>query len=307
MDILDIQFKLQDTAAAIAKTEAIVARRPNDPVPATNLRSLHKRQAALEAQFLAESAKRGRDVCAYRVIPDGDHPTIAALTSALSSFQVMFARVYDAIKNGPKERARLSPESVIESAFNFGYAYPGSIGILMTLPNERLLLGGTKLDQAMDTVFSIAAAETSDEIAAFARELGVPPIRAAYVWADAHATGGLSADIEWMRSDEVRNRSLIQRPDLERLKATIEQTSEETEEDVVVVGELVGAEITRRTFHLEVEGGGDIRGTMDEKIGHEHTVELPKRYRAVLKKRSRIHYSIDKEEITYHLLSLSRE
>lgn len=307
MDILDIRFKLQDTSAAIAKTEAMVVRRPDDPIPVINLRSLHKRQGALEEQFLAESKRRGLDVCSYRVIPDRDYPTISALTSTLSSFQEMFSIIYDAIKHGPKKRARLKSETTLESSFTFGYAYSGSVGIVMTLPNDRLLFGGTKLDDAMASVFKTISAQTTDEIAALAKELGVPPIRAAYKWADAHATGGLSADIEWMRSKEVRRRTLIQLPELEHLKSTIKQTGEETEEHIKVIGELVGVEISQQRFHLTVEGGGDIRGTMDQRIGHEYTVELPKRYRAELKKTSLIRYAVDEEEVKYHLLNLYRQ
>lgn len=59
----------------------------------------------------------------------------------------------------------LLDEIVAETALTFGYTFPGSVGIVFTMPNERLLIGETALDEADRKVFDMAKAQTPDQIA----------------------------------------------------------------------------------------------------------------------------------------------
>ncbi len=304
-NVLEIQEKLQDTNAAIAQLERAMAVEPESLALSAVGKSLAKRQRTLESEFLAVVDSLGVDVCSYRLFGEHARPTITALSNALGDFQTLVSVVFDAIKTSlPKMRARVSAESAMETAFRFGYAFPGSLGIVLTLPNERLLFGESKLDESIFTIFDMAKASDSSQILKFAKRLGPAPIRAMYKWARDQAQSGLGVEIEWRRDRDVRAKLLVQRPEFEHLQRLIDETSQETREEITVTGQLVGADVERRSFHMRLESDTEIRGFFTDAIGLSHTVELPKLYRANITKTVTIRYSTEEEDIHYHLLRL---
>src|SRR6266853_3568134 len=110
MEILELQTMLQDTNTAIAELERAVLQDPASLSLAANLRSLQKRHSTLEENFVALANQLELDVCKYRLFPESGRPTIAALSHAWADFQNLFSVVYDALKNGPKSRARVSAD-----------------------------------------------------------------------------------------------------------------------------------------------------------------------------------------------------
>ena len=303
-DLIAIQEELQDLNALIARHERASAVHPSAKSLRANIQTLKRRRQVLEDAFSEAAARVEVDICSYRLVPSESRLSIAALSKALNGFQTLFSLVYDAIKTGPKQRARLSTEATNSTSFGYAYSFNGSVGFTMTLPNEQLLLGETHLDEAMRIVFLMAQAKSSQEIAEFAKKLGPPPVRAMYRWADDHIEGNLEANIEWRRREEVRSSLFVQKPQLEQLRKAIDETSNETEEDLDVMGNLVGADVNRKTFHIEMEGGGEIRGTFTDAISEEHTVTLPKAYGARIRKTKTIVYSTEEERTFYLLLSL---
>ena len=303
--LLDIQEQLLNTNAALARMERAAAEDPSSSSVQAMGRSLRKRQQALESAFLAEANSIGVDVCTYRLFGDGGNPTIAGLSKVLGDFQTFVSTVYNAIKTAaPKERTRVSGSIARESSFEFGYVFAGSLGIVLTVPNERLLMGESKLDETMETVFAMARATDSSQILEHAKQLGPASVRAMYNWAVGHTQSGLGVDIQWRRERVVRAELLAQRPELERLSATIETTSDEKEEQFDSECELVGADVTRQSFHLKLSTGEDIRGSFKDAISPSQTVELPKRYKATLLKTTSIRYSTGEEKVSYQLLRL---
>ena len=305
-ELLDTVEKLQDTQAAIRRAEKTVAEYPDLPSVVLSLRSLQERQQTLETTFASLADELWLDVCSYRVLPERDGSvTLPSLTNTLGEFQALFTLVYDALKNGPKQRGRASSEATAATTFGFGYSFTGSVGFALTLPNERLLVDETDLDRAIRTVFEMAQAESSEQIAVFAHELGAAPIRTMYRWATDHVRSGLNVDIDWRREEQVRTGLAIQIPQLENLQHAIAATSDEVEETFTVTGLLVGAHVHSHSFELELEDGNQIRGKMAEGIGSEHTVELPGRYTAQIRKTTQINYATEEDIVSYHLLSLN--
>lgn len=304
IELTALQEELQDLNALIAKHERTLASHPEAKSLCANIQTLKRRRQILEDDFLEAAAKVEIDVCSYRLIPGESRPTIMALSKALSDFQSLFSLAYDALKEGPKQTAKLSAQVMNETFLGFAYSFTGSIGFVMTLPNERLLLGETYLDQAMQMIFQMAKATTAQQIADFAKRLGPPPVRAMYKWANDHVENGLGADIEWRRREQVRSSLFVQEPQLEHLKEVIEEMSEEKEEELEVVGNLIGADVKRKTFHLETVGGGEVKGIFADAISTVQTVELPKPYSARIRKRTKIVYSMEEEKTEYFLLRL---
>ncbi len=302
--LLDTIEKLQSTQEAIRRTKELLAKHPRDYGMLANITSLEKRALSLEEDFLAEASTEHLDICTYRMFADErkTYP-ILAVGSALSDLQRWFSTVYDALKHGPKRRAKLAPETVQQSTLDFAFAFTGSIGVAMTIPSERLLFDND-LQRAIQKVVEMAGADSSEKIYHFAKEVGAASVSAMYRWVSDHVASGTGAEIKWMRNQAEVVAGTFEKHQLADLGRAIEQTSEETEETLNVVGDLVGADINRHTFHLVFEEAEEIRGTMAESIGLEYTVELPRRYMAVIRKISFVNYAKDEEYVKYHLLEL---
>jgi hypothetical protein len=304
----EIQEKLLETNAAIAELEKAIANDPKSLSLSAMMKSMEKRYQKLETDFLHEVDSLGVDVCAYRIFGEEEgRPTLKALSSVLGDFQNLVSTVYDAIRTAvPKVRARISAEIAAETEFRFGYTFPGSVGIVLTIPNQRLLIGESYLDECLRVISEMAKVHDSPEVLEYAKRLGPASVRAMYRWAYDHAESGLGVDMEWRRERIIRTRLFAQRPELERLHQTISLTSEEQVSESTAHGNLVGANVTRRTFQMELDTGEEIRGSLskDMVISEEQTVELPKRYKAQIEKRQKIYYSTEEEAVSYHLLKL---
>jgi len=303
-NLLDIIQKISATQEAIRKTQELLRKFPEDYTIMANLESLAKRATALEDSFLHNAHQEHMDVCTYRMIAnDNANYPILSLGSALGDLQRWFSTVYDALKNGPKQRARLAPEVLQHTTLNFAFTFSGSVGVAMTIPSERLLFDND-LQRTMHKTVEMLKAESSDQIHYFAKELGAASIRSLYNWVIDHNKAGVGAEIRWLRDVEVIDDINIDAVHLSNLSKAIEETSDTKEEVLELAGDLVGADIQRHTFHMAFEEAEEVRGTMSENIGLEYTVELPKRYIATIRKRSFVNYATEEENIRHHLINL---
>lgn len=304
--LLELQEKLRDTSAAIAELERAAIKEPYSPSLGLMAKSLEKRRLVLDSEFSTEADNLGIDVCTYRMLGDRDHQTLRALVQALGGFQTVVSVVYDAVKTKvPKIRAPyITAELARETEFGFGYTFPGSVGVVLTLPNDRLLFGESWLDESFSEISNIIKAKDSSQISSFAKRLGVASVRALYSWAFDHDRLGLGASIEWRRAKTIRNQLLTQQPEFEEFHKTIEQLSEQTITEREIVGQLEGADVIKKTFHIKLDDGEDIKGSFTDAISEEQTVELPKRYRAIVIRTEQIKYSTEQEIVSYHLTNL---
>jgi hypothetical protein len=304
--LLDLQQRIQDTNALIAQMQRSL-QSPDVPrsVIAT-LRSLESRLQMLEHEFLELASRKSLDVCSYRMFTATDKFKLSGFAKALADFQATFSLTYDALKHGPKQRATISPEVEAATAFDFGYAFSGSLGVVLTLENERLLLGETLLDETANVVFQMAKATTSEEVAVFAKRIGPPPIRALYKWASDHVAADMGADIEW-RKDGARSALLVQQQELYRLREAIAATSDETTERHTYTGTLKGLDVTTKRFRLERPDGEEIVGSTGDVVRAGHSVEVPSTQTVRLELKTKIHYSTDKEERIWRLLGFVSE
>jgi hypothetical protein len=304
-DLLDIQEKLQDTGAMIATVERQLAEYREERGLAINLASLQKRHAQLEREFDAAASQLGMDVCRYRILPELSQVKLLGLTSALSDYQSLISIVFAAVSGGPKQTAKVSAEILAQTALDFGYSFPGSVGFAFTVPNERLLLIEGNLDEAIRLIGQAAKAQSSAEIRESARRLGIGPIRVLYRWAEGHVKARLSAEIEWRRGKEVRSSLLMQEPEFEILQRAIAETSDEEQREISLTGILIAVDVARRTFRLEPDTGGQtVSGAFAQAIDSAHPVEVPKRYHATLRQTKRVKYSTEEEQVEYELIRL---
>ncbi len=304
--LIEIQKQILETNGALAELEREIVKEPKSESLAAMAKSIEKRYIELEEAFLDEADNVGVDVCTYRLLSEEEErSTVKAVSTALIDFQNLVTTVYDAVKTAiPKTRARISKEIEVETEFRFGYTYPGSVGVVLTMPNERLLFGESNLDESVRLISEMARLHDSPSVLEFAKRLGPASIRALYRWAYDHDESGSGVEIEWRRKKVIRTRLFAQRPELKRLHNTIGMTSDESVSEQTLHADLVGADIMRQTFHMKLDTGEEIRGSMSEAIGEEKTVELPKRYRVKIVKTEKIFYSTEQEIVSYYLKEL---
>jgi hypothetical protein len=233
-----------------------------------------------------------------------DYPIIS-VTRALASFQELVTTVFDAYRTQPKLRARFTADVVVGSTLSFGYAYPGSLGFVLTMPNERFLVGESELDRAIQTIFEMAKAERPAQLAAYVARVGVASIRRLYAWSQSHAEYGLSADIRWRRRQADRARLVVQKEELARLREIIDQASEENAEQFNVTGELIGLDIgSGNHFRISVPLAEDVAGRISDSFDRASHYEIHGRVTAGVIKRSKIYYSTEREEEWWELVRL---
>ncbi len=226
-----------------------------------------------------------------------------ALAKALLNFQTTFSTVYDAETTGAKSTSHVGVQSAADTTFGYAYSFTGSVGFTLTLPNERVLVLESDLDRAINTLFTMLKATSSDQVNSFAKGLGAGPIHALYAWVDALVRSGLGADIDWRRGTQVRASVFVDLPELENLKQAIEETSDEKTETLIVVGRLVAADFKAKnhTFRMELEDT-ELRGIMSSNVAEVEG--LPRQYRAEVEKTTIINYAKDQEVESYVLTRL---
>jgi hypothetical protein len=203
--------------------------------------------------------------------------------------------------NGPKKRVSAGADVVNASALGFGYTFSGSIGVMMTLPNERLLIDKTQLDEAMGRTFELIRARTPRDIESMTESVGLPAVRLAYQWALENTKAGFGADISWQRASDKMLEVRVQPQEVAEL--AISMGAAIAKEVVVFVGDLMHVDMADHTFEMAIEGK-KIKGTFDGAISAAHPAQLPKRYKATLTVSTKIAVNAGEEDISYFLVRL---
>jgi hypothetical protein len=300
--LAELQKDLQDASAAIAHAEQTLAAHPNVPSVLATLRTIQSRRASLEEQFFAAADELGMDACGYRIEMEGHTASISGLTAVLGTFQRIFTTVYDALERGAKKKAAKNTEKAIaDTTLGFAYSFPGSVGIMMTLANDRHLFGA-KLDEAMEKTFQLIRAQEAQELQLLTDQVGLPALRLVHQWTEENVKAGFGADIVWQRDDVVKREVRVQLPELSLKAATLR--SMRAEEIVVVVGELLDVKVSDHTFSMQLSDRV-IQGSFDKAISSQHPVQVPKTYQATLRILQKVVVDdAGQEQIDYFLLRL---
>lgn len=299
--LLELQSIIRETVAGLARFDQAIAAEPDSLPLSIAASSLRDQYNQLHAQFLAEANRVEVDVCTYRLfaVTGGFRYTLNEVTAALRDFQQLFSTVYRAVRL-PRNRAAAD-----DTEFGFAYTFPGSLGVALTLPKERQLFGADReFDEAMETVFGMARARTADEIRQYVRSIGPASVKLMDKWAADHADYGLGADIGWKAQTVQPQRLFIQPPEITSLRNAISLSDYSAPRIIEVIGDLVGADMDRKSFHLKTETKQDIRGRFADAITSEHRAQLPAPYIAKIRVTTQMLYATEKEEDDYFLLSL---
>ncbi|MBA4187576.1 MAG: hypothetical protein C0467_06110 [Planctomycetaceae bacterium] len=212
---------------------------------------------------------------------------------------------YEAVKSGAHNTAKVSAETRRATELDFSYAMAGSVVFVFTVPQDRDVLGDSHMNEAVRLVFEAGAATSARQIKELVPRIGVPPIRALYTWAKAHAQFGLGADLKWLDKGDQPQHVEINSSEFRLLAEVIEGTGDEKVTEQVYTGDLEAANKKKSTFQLHTDNDEEIRGSAGTVILRMGTVVVGDRYKARVLKKSKIKYATEKETITYELLELT--
>jgi hypothetical protein len=182
-------------------------------------------------------------------------------------------------RGAKKKAAKNTDKAIADTILGFAYSFPGSVGVMMTIANDRHLFGA-KLDEAMEKTLQLIRAQESEELLSLADKVGLPALRLVHQWTEENVKAGFGADIVWQRDDIVGKEVRVQLPEL-AVKAAL-LNSMRAEETIVVVGELLDVKVSDHTFSMQLSDR-IIQGSFDKVISSQHPVQLPKTYQATLK------------------------
>lgn len=300
--LVELQSLIQESVAELSRLDSAIAANP-DPSLVLMAKSFRNQYEQLQADFLEEANRIEIDVCTYRMfaVLSGARYTLTEITTALRDFQQLFTTVFRTLRSRTiKKRAQIE-----DSDFGIAYTFPGSLGVTLTLPRERQFFdSGRDFDEAMQTVFGMASARTADDVRQYVRSIGLTAVRQMDKWAADHTEHGLGADIGWNIQTPNATRLFIQPPEITSLRNAIALSDYSAPRNIEVIGQLVGADTDRKSFHFKTETRQDIYGRFADAITQEHRAQLPAPYTAKLRVTTQTLYATDERPDAYFLLSL---
>lgn len=305
-DLLDVQMKLLATSQELARLTARSLAEPGAAFYVDQIRSVTNRQEKLQRRFRELAADEGREVCSYRIIPERRNRLPAAgMAGVVGGFQELLSVTYEAVNSGIRSRGTVSHEAALATELDFSHATAGSIVLVFTAPNERDLFG-SKVEEAVKAVFAASKANGATEVRAVAKKIGIPPIRALYRWAGAHAQFGLSVELSWRDGEEATHRVQVAAEEFRRLAEAIAATGDESIATETHTGKLVTASQRTSTFEIETEDKRTrIKGDAGDVLHRLGIVGVGGWYVAKVQKTTYVTYSTERETVNYRLLELT--
>lgn len=303
--LAEILDRIESTNERIIRLEE-AAKFPNAPASVrVSIRAMEKLRASLERDFEQLAGQEETEICRYRLVPAQGHRSIGAIAKAWIQYQALFSSVFDAIKNGPRRRS--SKRGMAESQLDFGYTFSGSIGVVLTLPTQKVDFEMARIVQrTAEAIAEMAKAETTEQLAHFVDRFGVPPVAKLGTWVDAHVAFGAGAGVDWKLWNGDAPGLLVQAKEFTRLKSAMDKITEPSEVTEPVTGELTMADMDKRRFRMKLDSGERISGAFTDAINEQQRAQLPQRYEALVRTTKQLKPAIEKLEQSRFLVQLIR-
>jgi hypothetical protein len=306
--ISDILDDLAEADTVAHELRRLPEAEPRDQIVTINLDAVIRRRADLERELGTLLATRQLDLIRYRVeLFDGSAPPAIAIARSIVLFQTLVTAAFDAIRSTPKRLYQPSHENVRMSSLSFARAPGGSAAIHFTIPNDRLLLLASDLDEAFGLVFELLMARAKTMFRNIATRAGIASVTAAHAWAENAVQYGLTTTIAWRKASDERRVITLSHSDALLFKTAIDAVSDETVEDVDRQCELLALDDATGTFRIEVSGGETIAGTLAEGFPRGGSWTTRHWYTAVLLRAMRVRYATGEETVRWSLRRLIPE
>ena len=297
--------KLGKTYAEIARLELELASEQPSPLGVAQLTSVKRMAAQLETEWKAFARVKLYEVCRYRVIDRRSTTfSVSPLSRSISHFQDLFSQIYDALKNGPRERARITPDVELESNLKLAYTFPGSFGFVLIAEAEPGLFD-SPFEDAASALIEIMSSSDEFDIRDLSKELGQAVVKRTYEWSRANSNAGYGLDLQWVGPHYGQKTKTIEADQFAKLVDIIEGTKDRKETIIEARGILLGMDTKTRRFRFHAQpSGDDYSGLTSEEFDLSHDWIVNHSYVARISSVSETRYSTLETKISYTLLSL---
>lgn len=305
MDFSDALSLVREHTSIVQRMEFALRSDPNNDRLALGLGSARRRADRSQSTLESFAASGQIDLIKYRLIGSGDIYPVEAVADSVRAFQKSFTGAADFLLNGAKAKAKYSADIEQKTRLNLAYTFPGSLGLVFAVENERTnLFGGGDFDPIID-VFNefLGVADESGAIDA-SRHMGAALISQLCSWVDVNARWDTSVDLTVKRPDGIQRGEFIPKNRFIDLSTIFQSAVDAEPLTYEVSGMLVGLDIDLGSFHLVVPGGDDYRGALgSDFIKRKTTVGV--RYVAKIHEEVRRVVATGKETRTLMLQSLT--
>ena len=297
--------RLRRAQEALSQAERAAADFPNDRYVQANLLSLRTDVAELVEQWETEARIQQREIVRYRLVPlHAAEYAIRSVSTSLLDFQELFSQVFDALKNGAKQRARLATDVLQETCFNFAFSYPGSLGVAMSIDAATPGLFEGKFDAAIQAFMQILEVRDEDELRDLAKTLGVAVVKKTFDWSKANLVASYSVDLSWITAKGHRFGGMIDVARFRHLVKVIERTSDTETSTIVLGGLLTGFDGQVRRFRFVGDDDRVYVGTLSESFPAKAVWRVNAAYEATIEKDEALSYATQETKTDYRLKHL---
>jgi hypothetical protein len=286
---------LTDSEAAVEYMERALAANPTDEILQINANSVRKRRDDLTQRLNYLLHTKQAEFVRYRILRSwtDSYPT-AAVAKSMLAFQELVTAVFDAVRSRkPKAKYQPSPENASLSALDFAGAATGSVVVAMTVPNDRLIVGETDLDNAFQLVERVLSARASEDLNLLKDTVGISSITKAYAWAQTSVSFGLDTQFSWGKRYTDLHKVEITKDEAEIVRALIDAKTETVDEETEVRGILHGHDGDRSYFHLTTSDERELIGDVDPALPKVWTTGKP--YIARVRRLAQLKYATGQE------------
>jgi hypothetical protein len=306
--VSDILDDLAEADAGAHELRRLAEADPRDEIIAINLDAVKRRRADLERQLGTELATRQIDLIRYRVeLFDGSAPPAIAVARSIVLFQTLVTAAFDAIRNSPKRLYHPSHENLRMSSLSFARAPGGNTAIHFTIPNDRLLVLASELDETFGLIFELLMSRAKTMFRNIAARGGIASVTAAHAWAENAVQYGLTTTVAWRKGSDEQRVVTLSHSDALLFKTAIEAVSDETVDDIDRQCELQALDDAAGTFRIEVSGGETISGVLADAFPRGGSWTTHHWYTAILQRAMRVRYATGEETVRWTLRRLIPE
>ncbi|WP_066481028.1 MULTISPECIES: hypothetical protein [unclassified Sphingomonas] len=272
MDFLEALSAAREHTSIVQRMEHALRADPLNERLSLGLGSA-RRRADRSQQILQGVAESSQiDLIRYRLIRASDVYAVEAVADSVQSFQRSFTGAADFLEFGPKQKARYSQEIEDKTRLNFAYTFPGSLGIVLAVENNRQnLFHEGDYDGIIDVFDQFLSVKDEFEAVDASRKLGSALITQLCRWVDVNAKWDNSVDLVLKRGDGVQRGEFVPKNRFIDLHGIFHDATDEEPYDFEVAGMLVGLDIEIGSFHFVVPGGESYRGKLADNFVKEQT------------------------------------
>ncbi len=304
----DIGFYVSRARQAYSRVSAIseeLAKNPSDMALRASLASAERLAARADIDALDMSREKHIDVVRYRLIERTRHDfRVNDVTQSLLAFQDLLSHTYLALTAGPRTRAGLTVDARDKTTLNFGWTFPGSLGVVLLAPSEHRLFEG-RFDDTVAAMRDLVNSRDRDEVKDAGKVLGPAVVYKAFDWAKANTKGDFDLDLQWRLSEDRMVGGVIEKRTFEHFVDAVVTTNDVDTAPISTRGVLVGINSRTKSFHFVEPEGESYRGKLDDAFPSQHEWAINHAYDAEIVAQTTLEYATNEERTIYRLKNLN--